>query len=772
MLFVFFGITNIEAQNRAVATKRDTNNTQGLNNQQPLQQSGNIGTIPANVPQSKVSVEPTTISSATRQTQANDYQSYKTKPSSNVFGAEFFDSASLAFEPNLRIATPANYILGPDDELIVTVSGYQEINIKTTVQPEGNIFIPQVGNINVSGLSIETAINRIKDRMAQTAYPSLKNNLSKLVVSLGKIRSIHITIIGAAKSGNYTVSSLTTVFNSLYLCGGPGSINTYRDIELRRNGVVYQKIDIYQFLSKGDQKGNVLLKEGDVINFPVYKKHVDITGEVKRPGTFDLKDNESFNDLLFFAGGYTAKAFRASVKVRQITDIERRVKDINKTDMLSYIPSNGDSIIVAAVLDRVENAVSISGAVYRPGEFELTPGLTIGGLIKRAGGLMENVFTDRAMLTRTHIDGTTENITFNVAGIINGSVADIPLIKRDVINIATLSEFKTTYKVSIGGEVRKPGDFPYSDNLSLKDLFFAAGGFTDAASSYNIEVSRRITNEHLKNNIDSIAIVYTLNTSKSLGIENDKFILAPFDIITVRRNPGYMKQQRVTIIGEVNYPGPYTIQSKKERVSDILSRAGGLTSLAYLKGIYLIRHSESDHKEQQQTIAKTVLNAISDTSSKVINDVVRSNARIPISLKKITEDPTSVQNYIVLNGDSIQVLRVDPLVKISGEVLSANKTGFIEGKGLNYYLTQAGGTSFKARRSKIYVLYPDGHVKKTWNGIAGIFRTYPEIEEGAEVIVPRKPDSKAVSLTDVIGITSSVLSVIALTILTVTTLKK
>jgi len=773
--FVLLVTTISKAQRRAAAVPGTADTTitkqqsQYILPNQIQQQGLNIN----NAPQTKVGVEPTVIPSTDRQAQGVDYQTYKPERKSNVFGADFFNSPSLSFEPNLRIATPGNYILGPDDELVINVSGYQEINIKTTIQPEGSIFIPQVGTINLAGLNIDAAIARIKDRMAQTAYPSLKSNLSKLVVSLGKIRSIHITAVGAAKPGNYTVSSLSTVFNSLYLCGGPGSINTYRNIELIRGGKVYQKIDIYQFLTRGDQKGNVLLKEGDVINFPVYKKHVEISGEIKKPGVFELKDGESFNDLLFFAGGYTAKAYRASVKVRQITDIERRVKDFSKADMSTYIPSDGDAIEVAAVLDRVENSVSISGAVYRPGEFELTPGLTLKDLIKKSGGLLENVFPDRATLTRTHIDGTTEIITFNVANIMNGSSTDIPLIKHDVVNIATLNQFISTYKVNIGGEVRKPGEFPYSNNMSLKDILFMAGGFTDAASSYNIEVSRRIIAQRIKNDIDSIAIVYTLNTSKSLSIENDKFVLLPFDIITVRRNPGYIEQQSVIITGEVNYPGSYTIQSKKERVSDILSRAGGLTSMAYLKGIYLIRHDvQSDIKASQQAIAKNVQNAIKDTSSKVIEDVTRSNIRIPISLEKITDDPTSVQNYIVLNGDSIQVLKVDPLVKISGEVLVSTKTGFIEGKGVGYYISQAGGTSFKARRSKIYVLYPDGHIKRTKNGILGMFRSYPKIEEGAEIIVPKKPVSKPLSIPEIVGITSSILSVITLTVLTITTIKK
>ncbi|WP_429377233.1 SLBB domain-containing protein [Mucilaginibacter sp. UYCu711] len=721
---------------------------------------------------SKVSVEPTATPIVTRETQKNDYLSSPKPPGNKVFGSSFFDSPSLSFEPNLRIATPTNYILGPDDELAINVSGYQETNIKTTIGPEGTIFIPQVGTIELSGLRIDDAIARIKGKMAQTAYPSLRSNLSMLTVSLGKIRSIHIIAIGAYKPGNFTVSSLTTVYNALLACGGPGDINTYRNIELIRNNKVFTTIDIYQFLTRGDQKGNIMLKEGDVINFPVYKKHVELRGQVKKPGIYELKDGETFENLLFFAGGYTDSAYRASVKVKQITDIERRVKDLSKTEILAYQPASGDVFTVDAVLTRVENSVNISGGVYRPGEFELTPGITISALIKRAGGLLENVFTDRATLTRTHIDGTTENITFNVSDIMKGGSADIPLIKRDNINISILNEFVVPYKISLSGEVRRPGSFDYSKNLSLKDLIYKAGGFTDAASTYNIEVSRRIISNRTQVVTDSIAIIYTLSTSTNLSIESDKFILSPFDIVVVRRNPGYVEQQSVTINGEVNVPGVYIIKSKNERVSNLIKRAGGLTPYAYLKGIYLTRRAIDNNTQQKEEIVENIQKSIKDTSSKATDDIAKTNARIPINYKKIIDDPNTVQNYVLLNGDIIEVLKEDPLVKISGEVLAANRTGFVENKGLGYYITQAGGTNLKARKSKIYVIYADGHVKRTKNGFFGLFRSYPTVEAGAEIIVPHKRDGGGATATEILGLTSGIISITTLIIVTISSLRK
>jgi protein involved in polysaccharide export with SLBB domain len=708
---------------------------------------------------------------ATRSTDATNYLTYQKPPSSNVFGASFFNTASLSFEPNLRIATPVNYVLGPDDELNINVSGYQETTINATVQPEGTISIAQVGPINVNGLTISEATSRIRGRMSQTAYPSLKNNQSRLTVSLGKIRSIHITMVGAVKPGNYTISSLATVFNSLYQSGGPGSINTYRDIELIRNGKLFQKIDLYQFLTKGDQKGNVNLHEGDVINFPVYKKRVSITGQVKRNGVFELRDGETLSDLLFFAGGFTDKAYRASIKVKQITDIERRIKDISKAEIARYEPSNGDEFQVDSVLNRFENSVAIIGAVYRPGEFELTPGMTIKSLIERAGGLQENVFTDRAVLTRTYADGRKENITFNVGSLMQNGSGDIALVKRDSVTIATSSEFKSRYTVRIEGEVRRPGPYAYRENFSLKDILFLAGGFTNAASSYHIEVGRRIITDRTDRNIDTIANVFNIDTEKGLGIEDTRILLQPYDIVTVRRNPGYIVQQRVKIAGEINYPGGYTIQSKEEHVSDLVKRAGGLTAHAYTDGIFLVRNEVDTVQTHRQTV-RMIQNSIKDTSAKVISDVTRNNIRIAIDWKKVSEKPGAIQDYVLKDGDSIYVSSRDPLVKISGEVLAATKTAYIDHKGLDYYLSQAGGTTEKARRSKIYVLYANGKIDRTNNGILGLFRSYPRVDLGAEVVVPKKQERHGLSTSETVGITTGFVSLISLIIVVISSLNK
>jgi len=704
-----------------------------------------------------------------RETVKSDYKTTPKTTTSTVFGASFFTTESLSFEPNLRIATPSNYTLGPDDQLVISVSGYQETNIQAQVGPEGTIAIPQVGSINVNGLSVDQATALIRSRLSQTAYPSLKNGSSKLMITLGKIRSIHITIIGAAKPGNYTVSSLATVFNSLYLCGGPGEINSYRDIELIRNNKVYQRIDLYQFLTRGDQRGNILLKENDVINFPVYEKQVAISGSVKRAGTFELKEGETLENLLYFAGGYSALAYKASIKVKQVTDIERKIKDIPKAEIPTYIPASGDEFKVDSVSQRFENAVMINGAVYRPGQFELTPGITISQLIKKAGGLRDNVFTDRAILSRSYPNGIKENITFNVTSVMEGGAADIQLIKRDSIVIASAAQFRSDYTVQIRGEVRKPGTYPYGNNQSLKDILFLGGGFTDAASAYHIEIGRRIGSTDGDKSIDSVAKVFDFNTDKDLAIERDKFVLLPYDIITVRKNPTYIAQQKVMVEGEINFPGTYTIQSKKERISDLLKRAGGLTPEAYQKGIFLVR-KDLDTVLKKQTV-QDIQKSIRDTSSKVISDVAKNNIRIAVDYEQVLKRPGSLQDYVLQDGDSLRVSKLDPLVKLSGEVLLSTKTSFIQGKAMRYYISQAGGITDDARRSKIYVIYPNGHINRTKKRFFGIFHSYPKIDTGAEIIVPRKTDSNGLTTTETVGLTSALASIVSLIIVTISTLK-
>ena len=706
----------------------------------------------------------------------NEYKTVeKTTPGKvSVFGSQLFTTASLSFEPNLRIATPMDYVLGPDDELLLNIYGVQEASFHLQVQPEGAVTIPQVGQIHVSGLSLEDAITQIKNKLEATVYHSIKTGATHLSVTLGKIKSIRVTILGASKPGLYTVSSLTTLFNALYLAGGPeNSIGSYREITLVRNGKVNRKIDLYEFLMMGYVKDNVLLKEGDVINIPVYKKRVTITGQVKRPGTYEMLDNENTEQLIHCAGGFTEQAYTASIKVTSLTSTQRKVKDLMNAEYTSYIPQKGDEFLVSGILDKYENRVQIKGAVYREGQYELTPGLTIKGLIKKSDGLKPDAFPQRGLLIRTKDDMTTENIPFNVKNVVEGN-DDILLKKEDVIQIASIFDLKDEAVVTINGEVRKPGQFTYRENLGLKDLLFEAGGFTNAAANYNIEVARRIRNNTDQTVSDSIAEILNVSADKDLAVEQFRQFLQPFDIVTVRRAPGYTEQQKVIISGEVLYPGEYTLRSKTEKVGELLARSGGFTKAAYLDGIYLIRHHQNNASEQKEKIEKTSAVNTKGSDSALVEKIINPVSKIAVNIRAIQANSQSPDDLLLDEGDEIVVPKLNELVKITGEVYSPTEIKYEQGEPLRYYINRSGGYNDFARTSKIYVIYPNGQVAKTKTALFGLVRFYPKIKTGTEVFVPRviKTEHKRLSTGEVVGLTSVIVSMAGVAVTLINSLHK
>ncbi len=696
----------------------------------------------------------------------SDYQSfskdYISEKQSRVFGSMLFNTPSLSFEPNLRIATPVNYILGPDDELSLTIYGLQEANSRLLVEPDGTINVPQAGVIAVAGLTIEDASKRIKEKLIQHGYNNITTGLTKFNLSLSKIKSIRVTIIGATKPGNYTVSSMSTVFNALYLCGGPDSISSYREIELLRNNKPLQKIDLYDFLIKGEQKGNVVLKEGDVINIPVYKGRVSIDGEVKRPGIYELKTGESLSALIKFAGEFTEKAYTASVRIKQMTDRERRVKDVLKNEYDNYLPQKGDAVMVDSVLNRYENRVVISGAVYRPGEYELTPGLTLKGLILKSDGVKEDVFLQRGLLVRRKEDLSRQAISFQVNEVLKGGAADILLKKEDSVLVGSIFSFRDTLKVNIEGEVHKPGTYDYHENISLKDLLFEAGGFKDAGSNYRIEVSRRINQEQYDAQSDIVAEVFDLNTEKDLDVKGEHFILKPFDLVTIRKKPGYIEQKRVVVNGEVQYPGYYTIKSKKERISDLISRSGGLTKNAYPEGVSLYKKNRISESEKQdkleklQTLQFQVTNK--DSSKTAEKEINKEYTQIGIDVNQIIKSPGGPEDVLLEEGDSLVVPKLDLLIKVSGEVWSPTKVNYVPGRSAKYYIDEAGGMTGTAFRSHVYVLHANGRAATTHRYVFGLIKSYPKLLPGSEIIVPKITKSTRVSSTEIIGLASALAS--------------
>ncbi len=684
--------------------------------------------------------------------------SRKSEPGLQVFGTELFTSHSLTFEPDLNIATPVNYILGVNDGLQITVYGVQEMSVKMQVSPEGSIYIPNVGQIQVAGESIESATSIIKQRMSNSAYSTLKSGASKLSVNLSKIKSIRVTVIGGFKPGTYTVSSLSTVFNALYYAGGPGGNGSYREIELIRGNKLLRKIDLYKFLLKGDQSDNLHLEDNDIIRIPVYQTHVAIIGEVKRPGIFEILAGEHLNDLIGFASGFNDSAFRASVQVLQLTDVERRIKDISAAAFNVYAPQAGDQFTVSKILNRYQNRVSIEGAVFRPGVYELTPQLTIGQLIKKAYGLREDAYTTRGQLVRLQDDLTEMSLPIDINGIIHGETqADIVLKREDVVKISSVNDLRDSFTVAIQGEVRKPGNYRYIDSLSLKDLIIMAGGFTDAALPQTIEIGRIIKRNTLSTTDIKVSDVIDVTDGDDFRLSAKNLNLKPYDVITVRRKPGYDQVATATVTGQIQYPGPYVIETRNEHVSTLIQRAGGFAPYAYIEGAYLKRQKPQTVASQiKAEKTEKIEKGLKDTSGQVVASVLRSYDQIPLDLKQIQSHPGGLEDLILQNGDELFIPKVDAQVHITGEVLSPTQLPYYPNYSIKDYISAAGGFSDDARKAKLYVLHANGKAETAKHFL--FFKHNPKVLPGSEIVVPKRRERKGLSTGEIVGMGSILVS--------------
>lgn len=679
-----------------------------------------------------------------------------------IFGADLFRNANLTFEPNLRIPTPKNYQIGPDDQIVIDIYGYSEANYKLTVSPEGSINIPYVGLVYVNGLTIEAAGQKIKSRLA-TVYAGIKTGNTFVQVSIGNIRSIKVTLLGEiVKPGTYTLPSLATVFNALYASGGPTENGSFREIEVIRNNQLIRQLDVYDFLMRGDQTNNIRLQDQDIIRVPTYRVRVELSGEVKRPGLYEILPNEHLNDAIQFAGGFTDKAYTARIKVLQNTDKERKISDVVAEQFNTYVPLRGDQFFVEPILNRFQNRVSIQGAVFRPGQYELEPGLTLRQLIKKAEGLREDAFRSRGNITRLNPDLSTELLSFDVEAIMKGTAPDISLQREDVVNIASIFDLREEYKVSISGEVQYPGEFPYADSMSLEDLIVKAGGLKESATNRTIEVARRVKNSDPTSPSAKTAQIFRLNVDKDLKLRASQFTLRPFDIVIVRGAPGYEVQQQVMIQGEVLYPGAYTMSKKDERISDILNRAGGLTALAFPEGASLKRTKKMEGISEEEKLAKLsrLQSTVKDTLHVDLQNPALRNDYVAINLEKILQEPGSKYDLYVEEGDVINIPKQLQTVKVSGEVLYPVTAPYFRGRRFKYYISQAGGFSGRAKQGRSYVVYANGYVRSTRKIF--FFNHYPRLKPGAEIFVPRQPERKQLSTQELIGITTGVGSLAAI----------
>ena len=737
---------------------------------------------------------------------------------SDIFGFDVFKGNSLlSFQSNLNIPTPVGYILGPGDKLFIDIYGQSEAYYQIEINPEGTIILENFGPIHISGLTVKNATKRIENKLSRV-YSGIKGNKNTFVnVSVGKSRTIKVNIVGeVAVPGSYTLSAFNTVYNALYVAGGITENATLRDIKVYRNNKLISKVDIYKYLTAGDSSADIALENNDLILVKPYTNRVTLKGAVKINGRFELLKNENLQDLLNYASGFNELAYTKTIKVKRVSDGEHIVADINEDQFEIFTPVSGDVFQVDKVLDRYKNRVIIKGAVYRPGVYAITKGLGVRGLLDKTEGLKQDALTTLASIVRTNEDLSTSLISFNLRDILSGKDQDILLQKEDVLTISSKNEIKQDDYVNVGGAVNKPGFYPYSKGMKLKDLILKAKGFTKNASGTRVEVARKLKDN--SGNGSKLSQVIEVDLSLSFDDFDDKnnITLSPFDYITVRVNPNFNEQKFIYLDGQIKYPGLYAIQSKNDRISDLLKRAGGVNEFAYPTGATLIRKTEYYKKEsevdkQLTTLLELKNNLTSEIDSlsesdldllsridkdldnlysltkkekksfnKINNfDLVRKNdslksylppneekfnttESIAIDLTDILQNKGSISDLLVQSGDTLFVPKKLETVRLRGKLLNPTTVRHQKNKSLKSYINNAGGFEDNADKSRTYVVYPNGQIRATKKFL--FFNLYPKVNAGSEIIVPQKLKKKSsigvASLTTVVtGLATLVLAI-------------
>lgn len=671
------------------------------------------------------------------------------KSKRQVFGRNIFNNKNLTFEPSMNIATPQNYRLGPGDAVIIDVYGASQKSINSTVSPDGDIVIEGFGPIQVSGLTVSEANARIRSQLG-TRYTS-----SRIKISLGQTRTITVNVMGEVKApGTYTLSAFSTVFQALYMAGGTNDIGTLRNIKIYRSNRLVSVCDIYDYILNGKMTGNVRLADGDVIVVGPYDCLVNISGKVKRPMYYEMKKNESVGTLLKYSGGFTGDAYKKSVRLNRKTGREYSVFNIGEFDMNSFHIADGDSVSVDSILPRYANTVEIKGAVFRPGMYNLSGEInSVRSLIEHAEGLTEEAFSAHAVMHRMKSDRTLEVVPVDVAGILSGNVADIPLKENDVLFIPTKTERMTQRTIIIHGEVQYPGIYKYADNETIEDFILQAGGLTDRASTVKVDVARRVDNPKAFTTDSIIAKTYTLSLKDGFVIDGTPgFKLMPFDEVYVRKSPGYVTQQNVTIEGQAMFAGTYTLSNKNEKLSDLVRKAGGVTDLAYVKGARLERRITPEERLKMQTVMKLLQAQAGEKDSiDVSKQQLGDTYYVGIELDKALEKPNGDADLVLREGDKLIIPEYNGTVKISGDVVYPNAVAYEKGKKASYYIDQAGGWGNRAKKSRAIIVYMNGTVAKISHNA--------KVLPGSEIIVPSKPKPTGNTLGQWLTIGTSVASI-------------
>ena len=706
------------------------------------------------------------------QAQNNNMKADEPEDSIKVFGRDIFKNAALTFEPSMNIATPVNYRLGPGDQLQIEVWGASEANITQKVTPDGYISIPDVGPINVNGLTVQAATNKIKGKLSQiyAGMASPNVNLSTNVkVSLGQIRTIQVNIMGeVARPGTYALSSFSTVFHALYKAGGISRLGSLRNIKVVRGGRTVATVDVYDYIIRGKSHSDIRLQEGDVILASPYEALVLIKGKVKRPMYYEMKSSESIRTLINYAGGFSNDAYTKTVTVNRNNTKEKTMCTVDDMNYVVFKVKDGDEVSVGAILDRYDNRITIKGAVYRPGYYELGKDIqTVKELIDKADGLLEYAFTNRAVLHRENDDKTLEVISLNLNGIMNGTEPDVMLRRNDVLFIPSKYDLESKGTLEISGEVYTPGTFPYAANTKLEDLIIMAGGLTESASTVRVDVTRRIIDSKGTKKQKEISQTFSFGVKEGFVVEGDQgFVLEPYDQVFVRRSPTYSAKVNVSVTGEVEFEGDYSLSMRNERLSDVIKKAGGLTEFAYIQGARLERQMTPEEYKQAQELMALVTknNNISGNDSIIVPEVSRTYP-VGIDLVEIMKNPHTAIDPILQDGDVIMIPQYMTTVSISGSVRKPNSVVYDPKMNLKDYISEAGGYAERARKSGTFILYPNGHIKELGRNASA-----KDIVGGSKIIVPQKGKSQW-NLGTTLSTVSSSVSMLAVIASLINTLK-
>lgn len=690
--------------------------------------------------------------SATMLDGISQLDSLKLSDVNQVFGRNIFNTRNLTFEPSVNIATPPNYRLGPGDEVIIDIWGTSQNTIRQQISPDGTINIEKIGPVNLSGMTVSEANSYLKRVLGKT-YSGLDtpDGTLEIRLTLGNTRTIQINVMGEViQPGTYALSSFSTVFHALYRAGGVSEIGSLRNVQVTRDGKTVAKVDVYDFIMKGKTQDDIRLQEGDVIIVPAYEALVQISGNVKRPMKFEMKKNETLATLISYAGGFSADAYTRSLRVVRQNGEEYEINTVKEVDYSAYPMRNGDVVTAEAILNRFTNKLEVRGAVYRPGIYQLNGEInTVRALVNEAKGLMGDAFTNRAVLQREREDLTTEIISVDVRSIMAGTSPDIPLQKNDILYIPSIHDLEERGDVAIYGEVAKPDRYSYSDNMTLEDLIIRAGGLRESASTVRVDVSRRIKDPKSTVSTDSIGQMFTFALKDGFVIDGQQgFTLQPYDQVFVRRSPGYQAQQNVQVLGEVIFGGTYAMTNTEERLSDLIKKAGGATSKAYLRGAKLTRVANEEEKKRMRDVINLMNRQFGEAMMDSLGIRVEDTFSVGIDLEKAVASPGSEYDLVLREGDVLSVPKLNNTVKVNGAVMMPNTVGYLSNKNANYYLDQAGGYALNAKKSKKFVIYMNGQVAR----IKG--HDKDKIEPGCEIIVPSKKNKK-VNVGEILGYASS-----------------